>query len=244
MLPLFRKIRKQYAHDNQFLKYLRYAIGEIVLVVIGILIALQINNWNEKKKEADNERYILQEVLANLREDSVLIKEIVIRRKLAQAASFHLLDYVGKEKMNPDTLKLDMARFLSFERYFPINNAYEVLKSKGLKLSNRELTTKLSRYYDFEQKKVTSSIYDIETNFNKIFSNREGLLPFITEMELNTFVNISDPNDPVFIEELKNEVMSFKDNNGGTINSLLNFQKINDNLIKLVDNELQKLSDR
>jgi hypothetical protein len=51
MLPFFRKIRWQLAKDNQFLKYGRYAIGEIVLVVIGILIALQINNWNEEKKE-------------------------------------------------------------------------------------------------------------------------------------------------------------------------------------------------
>ncbi len=51
MLPLFRKIRWSSAQDNQFFRYSRYAIGEIVLVVIGILIALQINNWNEAKKE-------------------------------------------------------------------------------------------------------------------------------------------------------------------------------------------------
>ena len=48
MIPFFRKIRKKMADDNQALKYIRYAIGEIVLVVIGILIALQINNWNKE----------------------------------------------------------------------------------------------------------------------------------------------------------------------------------------------------
>lgn len=47
MINFFRKIRKQLADDKKPLKYMRYAIGEIVLVVIGILIALQINNWNE-----------------------------------------------------------------------------------------------------------------------------------------------------------------------------------------------------
>jgi hypothetical protein len=44
MIPFFRKTRKKLADDNKFFKYSRYAIGEIVLVVIGILIALQINN--------------------------------------------------------------------------------------------------------------------------------------------------------------------------------------------------------
>ncbi|MFC2148492.1 hypothetical protein ACFLR9_07990 [Bacteroidota bacterium] len=46
MINFFRKIRKQLSNDNKPLKYMRYAFGEIVLVVIGILIALQINNWN------------------------------------------------------------------------------------------------------------------------------------------------------------------------------------------------------
>jgi len=51
MLKFFRKIRQQLAYDNNLSKYSRYAIGEIFLVVIGILIALQINNWNEKRKD-------------------------------------------------------------------------------------------------------------------------------------------------------------------------------------------------
>jgi hypothetical protein len=50
MINFFRKIRKQPADDNKPLKYMRYAIGEIALVVLGILIALSINNWNEKGK--------------------------------------------------------------------------------------------------------------------------------------------------------------------------------------------------
>ena len=52
MINFFRKIRKKLADDNKPLKYARYAIGEIVLVVIGILIALSINNWNEGRKKS------------------------------------------------------------------------------------------------------------------------------------------------------------------------------------------------
>ena len=51
MINFFRKKRKKLADENKAAKYARYAIGEIVLVVIGILIALSINNWNENRKE-------------------------------------------------------------------------------------------------------------------------------------------------------------------------------------------------
>ena len=51
MPRFFNRIRKQLAKDNKFFQYSRYAIGEIVLVVIGILIALQVNNWNESNRE-------------------------------------------------------------------------------------------------------------------------------------------------------------------------------------------------
>lgn len=51
MIGFFRKIRRKLADDNKPLKYLRYAIGEIALVVVGILIAFLINKWNEARKE-------------------------------------------------------------------------------------------------------------------------------------------------------------------------------------------------
>ena len=50
-MKIFRNVRQQLAAENKVMAYLRYAIGEILLVVIGILIALQINNWNEHRKE-------------------------------------------------------------------------------------------------------------------------------------------------------------------------------------------------
>ncbi|SKB83768.1 DUF6090 family protein [Maribacter arcticus] len=65
MIKLFRKIRQRLLTENKFSKYFLYAIGEIVLVVIGILIALQINNWNEWSKDRVKEK----EVLVNLAEN-------------------------------------------------------------------------------------------------------------------------------------------------------------------------------
>jgi hypothetical protein len=69
MISFFRRIRKSLLGPGQARKYLLYAIGEIALVVIGILIALQINNWNEWRQDRDKERIIInslrQELKAN-----------------------------------------------------------------------------------------------------------------------------------------------------------------------------------
>lgn len=66
MMPFLRKTRKQLADHNQFLKYSRYAIGEIILVVVGILIALQINNWNEDSKTHLLEQNYLESIRKEL----------------------------------------------------------------------------------------------------------------------------------------------------------------------------------
>ena len=66
MIKFFRHIRKSLLMENKTGKYFKYAIGEIVLVVIGILIALQINNWNEFNQERKLEQKVLTELLTSL----------------------------------------------------------------------------------------------------------------------------------------------------------------------------------
>jgi hypothetical protein len=70
MIKFFRNIRQKLAAENKVAGYLRYAIGEIILVVIGILIALQINNWNEERKSKNEETVIIN----NLREEYLQIQ--------------------------------------------------------------------------------------------------------------------------------------------------------------------------
>ena len=69
MIKFFRRIRQRLLSGNKFSKYLLYAIGEIILVVIGILIALQINNWNEDRQAAIQERLYLNRLLIENNED-------------------------------------------------------------------------------------------------------------------------------------------------------------------------------
>ena len=73
MIKFFRHIRQNLINENKFSKYIIYAIGEILLVVIGILIALQVNNWNENRKEVIKSKNYLTEFLKDLEENSKLI---------------------------------------------------------------------------------------------------------------------------------------------------------------------------
>ncbi len=244
MINFYRKTRKKLADENRFIKYWRYAIGEIVLVVIGILIALQINNWNEDKKARATELYVLQEILNNLNEDAVILDDIILHRTQTKLAIANMQNYLNHQTIDKDTLERDLVNFLTFERYFPINHAYEVLKSKGLRLTNNALTTKISRYYDYEQKKMNSSIVDIETAMIRIFSDATSILPFITSISLNQKVTISDANDPEFKQKLYRELVAFKDNNGGTLSKLLQFHEINISLRNAIQSELNQLQNK
>jgi len=97
MINFFRKIRKKLADDNKPLKYMRYAIGEIVLVVIGILIALSINNWNEYRKDREKEQKVLETLVNNLERNSVILDEgLIVVEKLDKSSKIVFDFFEGK----------------------------------------------------------------------------------------------------------------------------------------------------
>ena len=83
MIKFFRKIRRKLLTENKFSKYLLYAIGEIILVVIGILIALQINNWNSLQNDRDIEQSTLKNLKAEFEEN---LEQLRIDNDLNQAS--------------------------------------------------------------------------------------------------------------------------------------------------------------
>ena len=132
MIPFFRKIRKQYADDNQFLKYSRYAIGEIVLVVIGILIALQINNWNEDLKIRKKEQLYLK----NIREDLLLnieeLKSFIEARDSCINSCRILLDYYnGRTELNLNNFNFHSINVMVWYPYKQHDNTYQELLNSG-----------------------------------------------------------------------------------------------------------------
>lgn len=240
MIKLFRNIRKNLLNEGKTTKYLKYAIGEIILVVIGILIALNINNWNENQKSKKDERYVLNEVLKNLEEDAVLVDDIISQRKKAKTAVNALQKFVNSNAKDSDSLQFYLVNLLTFERYYPINNAYEILKSKGLQLSNNELTTKISRYYDYEQPKMSTSILDIEVTILKVFNDTNGLFRFFSLLNKDERIELKSPGDPIFKEELATFLLGFRDNNGATLKKLLLFRDINSSLSIQLASELKQ----
>jgi hypothetical protein len=69
MLRFFRQVRQRLLTDNKFSKYLLYAVGEILLVVIGILIAIQVDNWNQERENTEKVKAILFDVMVELKEN-------------------------------------------------------------------------------------------------------------------------------------------------------------------------------
>ncbi|NQZ44749.1 MAG: hypothetical protein HRT65_10595 [Flavobacteriaceae bacterium] len=76
MLKFFRRIRQSLLSENKFSKYLLYALGEIILVVIGILIALQINNWNTDRLDRDRERFLIQQMNVEMQDNLKQFNEV------------------------------------------------------------------------------------------------------------------------------------------------------------------------
>ena len=135
MINFFRKNRKKLADQNKFLQYSRYAIGEIVLVMIGILLALQVNNWNSNRIEKKAETKTLFELKKGIIIDGNLLQNN-LEAVDAQLVKMKLLKQLLKNKDYPYNKGLD-SLFGSVFGIQPINlnkAFYEDLKASSLKL--------------------------------------------------------------------------------------------------------------
>ena len=177
MNKFFRKIRYDLMSENKTAKYFKYAIGEIILVVIGILIALSINNWNEQRKNAIKEETALTQLKKDLDQtykDLDELKEFF--KSNAQSAKIVLHSYWTKEYLK-DTLLFHFGRVGSNRKYSPnISTAQSLINSGRIDLvSSEELKTSIIKYIETVDD-ITSDISRYEetyyrpANSNKLFS--------------------------------------------------------------------------
>ena len=132
MIPYFRKIRKQFADNNKPVKYMRYAIGEIVLVVIGILIALSINNWNEANKTRNKELIYLNNIKGDLILNITSLEEFIAAREKTVQAVDTLIDYFeGKRDMNHNKFNFYNLTVLEWYPFVQHSNTYQELMNSG-----------------------------------------------------------------------------------------------------------------
>ncbi|GAA4242003.1 MULTISPECIES: DUF6090 family protein [Winogradskyella] len=165
MIKFFRKIRQNLLNEGKTSKYFKYAIGEIFLVVIGILIALQLNDWNDARKNQNYEQEILLLINQNLENDSIVLTDRLKKSKQANILTDQLLEQVALGNYG-DSLNYWMGKIICFERFKSQSSAFEVLKSKGIEtISNNELQLALISYYDEVLYNVYQAFNDVETSF-------------------------------------------------------------------------------
>ncbi len=181
MIKFFRHIRQSLIMENKTSKYLKYAIGEIFLVVIGILIALQINNWNENKKLKTEELIYLKNFRQSLISDIEYNKVSSDRYLLTKESISILLNYIEQNLPYRDSLKYHFGRITQTWRPKINIEVFDALKSNDLNvISNDSLRNKLIAYYSWSSTLLIDDIDRyvqlIEDASSNIFNTRFNAL--------------------------------------------------------------------
>ena len=207
MIKLFRNIRKKLLEKGKTTRYFKYAIGEIILVVIGILIALQINNWNEAKKEQHYANTILKEMHSNLFTDleifDFVIPRVEKRKKAIDTVKQILYHY-------PKTKSLQgIENYWNLNRQFQVsvnNGGYESLKSKGIEIvKNDSLRNAIVYFYERLAPRAINFIHGEDNLFNEDISRLEDNLFRLTIMKRNRNEEIVIQEDDITEEIILNQ---------------------------------------
>ena len=128
MIKFFRKIRYDLMEKNKTGKYLKYAIGEIILVMIGILLALQVNNWNQQRIATQKEQLLLQALHNEFIENQSQFENVIARHELAMASTQYVIAQfpIDPKRINLNTFKEKMK---NWGRWYSFNPSQGVIRS-------------------------------------------------------------------------------------------------------------------
>ncbi|MBS1680449.1 MAG: hypothetical protein JST48_01945 [Bacteroidetes bacterium] len=244
MIKVFHKLRTQLLADNKFSKYLLYAIGEIFLVVIGILIALQINTWNDQRNQRAKEVQYLKNIKKDLELNiSHLDKFIHDRKSKIESAKIVLEYFEGKPLTNPELFFDNAVNIYTWKLFFQTNNTFQELVNTG------DLAL-------IQNDSIKNALLDLETLYN-VMKAEEAHFRFDSEvtlyepayrtLDLNKLINNEQKGVKNKVEDFKSTLNDLKQKNGfvmalfefGTIQKQLEQMKINSRkLIHLIDNEI------
>ncbi len=149
MIKIFRRIRQKLLIENKFNKYLIYATGEILLVVIGILIAVQVNNWNEKRKSHNYEKQLLIQLRKDLKSNISDLENNISLQKRVVNSSRILSEHFDRNLPYHDSLVIHFSNTAFWTKFIVNAGAYKTIESKGLDLiSNLELRDLVFNIYE------------------------------------------------------------------------------------------------
>ena len=208
MIKFYRKIRQRLLTQNtlawpggKLSAYFLYALGEIVLVVIGILIALAINNRNQERVIAEKEQIYINGLQEEFRANKFKLNELIdVNQRNIQGAK-QLLEYISNKSERPTEKRFSEILFNTFSRdiYFNSNNSLlnEMINSGSLKdLSNTELRIHLTNWL--------SILEDISKQENDLGVQREKVLDMVraSEYSIRTIFDLVDVNQQLGLSKI------------------------------------------
>jgi hypothetical protein len=244
MIKFFRTIRQNLLNEGKTSKYLKYAIGEIVLVVIGILIALAINNWNEDRKSDVVELKLLEELKSSIAIDLPINARNIERNMASINSARLLLKYFDNSLPYNDSLDSHFTNAL--KRYIALvrPNSYQKIKNHGLDFISND-STKVELSWTFE---TTLKWLDM-LNERATLYDHNYMLPKIGKLFESISIPAPSSEDdkmkPLNYENLKHDE-EFK----GILKVIINYRQEYvffhkliysrmENLIKMIDHEIQ-----
>ena len=231
MIKFFRKIRQNLLSEGKTGKYLKYAIGEIVLVVIGILIALQINNWNESRKDRVFEIKMLNEIQKALNNDINDFENLISRMQRLDSATINIAKKIHGEALYNDSLfskdNINLTVLYTGIQYQYNRGPYDAVKASGIdKISNDSLRNELIKLYDFtfprniEITRWGDRGYDQQIEKVKSFLGKTEIIMENEEINFKRTFNLDLLNNQEFID-LLNEINSRAKRVGGSLNFMV-----------------------
>ena len=251
MIKFFRKIRKNLLSEGKTGKYFKYAIGEIVLVVIGILIALQLNNWNENNNKTKLGHQYLTEMKSELQKDALELDKYILRLKKGIENQEALLNTKDITKLPLDSLKMIL---YSTNLNFKISDlTFTKMNNLGITaLSNKDsLNSKISEYYNRTVETIKLKMEHIHNDFLKnrnYYYYEQDEIDFSTVEFSREFPSLFKESEIAiksnivkYIHSIKGRNIIFDDLNRKrfSLGKLSDFQKRTANLLKAIYDELK-----
>ena len=192
MLRFLRHFRQRYLAGNQFGRYLLYALGEVLLVMVGILLALQVDNWNEQRKERRDEL----ELLEALKTDLVLTRnemDTIVEYNQKYLKGYRQI-YDSIEEDRPYSPVLDSA-FTDLDIWatpYLSTMTYETTQNRGIDIiQNDSLKRHIVQFYNVDFKSITEDVVKWEWSFSQ--NTTQPIMVEYVRRNLNT--GLARPND-------------------------------------------------